>query len=332
MNWFDQSIMARRAVAKGKPGTTHQLTEAAQGQYHYTLGPNPKPVLHIQPGDIVSAETHDAFEGKLRSESDKPSELLNLPYLNPQNGPIYVEGAEKGDCLAVYIRDMKPRGPQPCGTTALITEFGGLVATGDTALLNAPLPERVKKVEIDAVTGVKWSDKITLPYQPFIGTIGVSPEIESISSLVPDYYGGNMDLPDVAPGAVIYLPVHTKGAYLYLGDCHAAQGDGELCGVAIEHPTVTTVQVDLIKDWTFKWPRLENEQFYMTIGSARPMEDATRIAYRELVRWLAAEFDFDEIDAYMLLTQAGRVRLGNMVDPKYTLGASILKSIVGQAR
>ena len=99
-----------------------------------------------------------------------------------------------------------------------------------------------------------------------------------------------------------------------------------------EHPTVTTVQVDLIKDWTFKWPRLENEQFYMTIGSARPMEDATRIAYRELVRWLAAEFDFDEIEAYMLLTQAGRVRLGNMVDPKYTLGASILKSIVGQAR
>lgn len=332
MNWFDHSIMARRAVASGKPGTTHQLTEAVQGQYHYTLGPNPKPVLHIQPGDIVSAETHDAFEGKLRSESDKPSELLNLPYLNPQNGPIYVEGAEKGDCLAVYIRDMKPRGPQPCGTTALITEFGGLVATGDTALLNEPLPERVKKVDVDAETGVKWTDKITLPYQPFIGTIGVSPEIESISSLVPDYYGGNMDLPDVAPGAVIYLPVHTEGAYLYLGDCHAAQGDGELCGVAIEHPTVTTVQVDLIKDWTFKWPRLENEQFYMTIGSARPMEDASRIAYRELVRWLAAEFDFDEIEAYMLLTQAGRVRLGNMVDPKYTLGASILKSIVGQAR
>ncbi|WP_249975951.1 acetamidase/formamidase family protein [Vreelandella olivaria] len=332
MNWFDHSIMARRAVANGKPGTTHYLTEEAQGQYHYTLGPNPRPVLHIQPGDIVSAETHDAFEGKLRSESDKPSELLNLPYLNPQNGPIYVEGAEKGDCLAVYTRDMKPRGPQPCGTTALITEFGGLVATGDTALLNTPIPERVKKVAVDADIGVKWSDKITLPYQPFIGTIGVSPEIESISSLVPDYYGGNMDLPDVAPGAVIYLPIHTKGGYLYLGDCHAAQGDGELCGVAIEHPTVTTVQVDLIKDWTFKWPRLENEQFYMTIGSARPMEDATRIAYRELVRWLAAEFDFDEIDAYMLLTQAGRVRLGNMVDPKYTLGASILKSIVGQAR
>lgn len=124
--------------------------------------------------------------------------------------------------------------------------------------------------------------KITLPYEPFIGTIGTSPEVEAISALQPDYYGGNMDLPDVGVDAVIYLPVNTKGALLYLGACHAAQGDGELCGVAIEHPTVTTVQVDLIKNWTIKWPRLETRDFIMTIGSSRPMEDAARIAYREL--------------------------------------------------
>jgi len=210
----------------------------------------------------------------------------------------------------------------------VMPEFGGLVGTGATALLNPPLPERVKKLHIDAATGTKWNDKITLPYEPFIGTIGTSPEIEAISSLVPDYYGGNMDLPDVGVGAVVYLPVNTDGALLYLGDCHAAQGDGELCGVAIEHPTVTTVQVDLIKDWTIHWPRLETAEFIMTIGSARPMEDAARIAYRELCRWMAADYGFDEIDAYMLLTQAGRVRLGNMVDPKYTLGASIKKSFL----
>lgn len=101
-----------------------------------------------------------------------------------------------------------------------------------------------------------------------------------------------------------------------------------MCGVAIEHPTVTTVQVDLIKNWTIHWPRLETKDFIMTIGSARPMEDAARIAYRELCRWMAADYGFDEIDAYMLLTQAGRVRLGNMVDPKYTLGASIKKSFL----
>ena len=89
-----------------------------------------------------------------------------------------------------------------------------------------------------------------------------------------------------------------------------------------------TLQIDVIKGWTFAWPRLETETFLMTIGSARPLEDAARIAYRELVRWMSADYGFDEIDAYMLLSQAGRVRLGNMVDPKYTIGASIKKSFL----
>ena len=324
-SWLESSYMARKGVAKGKPGATYDLNEAKQGKYHYVYGPYADPVLRIKPGDIVVAETHDAFEGKIKSESDKPSELLNVPFLNPQCGPIAVEGAEKGDALAVHIHSIKPRGTQPIGTTALITEFGGLVATGSTALLNPPLPERVKKMEVTE-QGIVFNKKITLPYEPFIGTLGVSPEIEAVTSLQPDYWGGNMDLPDVAPGAVVYFPVHHKDAYLYLGDCHATQGDGELCGVAVEMPSTTTVQVDLIKGWTIAWPRLENERFIMTIGSTRPMEDAARIAYRELIRWLVADYGFDEVEAYFLLTQAGRVRLGNMVDPKYTLGASLLKS------
>lgn len=98
--------------------------------------------------------------------------------------------------------------------------------------------------------------------------------------------------------------------------------------MALEHPTTTIVQVDLIKGWTIGWPRVENARFIMAIGSARPMEDAARIAYRELIRWLAADFGMDEIEAYMLLTQCGRLRVGNMVDPKYALGASIAKSIL----
>lgn len=237
MSWLETSIMARRGLAKGKPGKTYAITEESQGKYHYVYGPFAKPALNVDPGSVISAETHDAFEGKIKFETDKPSEILNFPFLNPQNGPIYVNGAEKGDTLAVYIKSIVPRGPQPVGTTCLITEFGGLVATGDTALLNPPLPERVKKVEVTPEGGIKWSDKLTLPYEPFIGTIGTSPEIEAITSLQPDYYGGNMDLPDVAVDAVIYLPVNAPGALLYLGDCHATQGDGELCGVALEHPT-----------------------------------------------------------------------------------------------
>jgi acetamidase/formamidase len=329
MSWHDTSIMSRKGVAGGRPGAEHSITEQTQGTYHYVYGPYAAPVLTVDPGAVIACETHDAFEGKILHETDKPTEILNFPFLNPQNGPIYVNGAEKGDCLAVRIHSIVPRGPQPRGTTCLIPEFGGLVATGATALLNAPLPERVRKLEVTVEGGVKWSDRITLPYEPFIGTIGTSPQIEAISSLVPDYYGGNMDLPDVAPDSIVYLPVNAPGALLYLGDCHAIQGDGELCGVALEHPTVTTVQVDLIKGWTLAWPRLETEKFLMTIGSARPMEDAARIAYRELIRWMVAEFGFEELDAYLLLTQCGKVRLGNMVDPKYTLGASISKAILG---
>jgi acetamidase/formamidase len=324
MSWFERSIMATRGVAQGRPGASAAITIADQGTFHYVYGPYVAPKLTVDPGAVVTVETHDAFEGKVTREDVSPSSVLNFPFLNPQTGPIYVRGAEKGDALAVKILSIKPRGPQPVGTTCLIPEFGGLVGTADTAMLNPALPERVKKVRVDE-NGVYWSDRITLPYEPFIGTIGTSPEIEAISSLQPDYHGGNMDMPDVAPGAVVYLPVNTAGALLYLGDCHAVQGDGELCGVALEIPATVEIQIDLIKGWTIGSPCIENEAFFMCVGSARPMEDATRRAYRDLVRWLAARTGMDELDAYMLLTMAGKVRLGNMVDPKYSVGASIAR-------
>jgi acetamidase/formamidase len=329
MTWLKKSIMVKKGVAKGKPGNKHTITEKEQGEYHYVYGPYANPVIHVEPGAVITVETHDAFEGKIKKTTDKPSKILNFPYLNPQNGPIYVDGAKKGDTLAVYIKSIKPRGKQPVGTTCLIPDFGGLVGTADTAMLNSPLPEKVKKLVIDK-KGVHWSKKLTLPYEPFIGTIGTSPEIEAITSLQPDYYGGNMDVPDVATDTVIYLPINKDGAYLYLGDCHAAQGDGELCGVAIEHPTTTIIQVDLIKKWTIANPRLENDRFYMSIGSGRPMEDATRRAYKDLINWMVSDWGYDKLEAYFLLTQCGRVRLGNMVDPKYSIGASINKDIISK--
>jgi acetamidase/formamidase len=139
-----------------------------------------------------------------------------------------------------------------------------------------------------------------------------------------------MDLPDIGPGATLYLPVKVEGALLYLGDGHATQGDGELCGVAIEFATTTTITVDVVKGWELTWPRLENDRFIMSIGSARPMEDAARIAYADLVQWMVSKYGFDKWDAYFLLTQAGRVRLGNMVDPAYTIGAGITKEYLGK--
>lgn len=324
MTWLDSSIMHTRGIARGKQGTTHELTEAKQGKYHYTMGPYSAPVLHIRPGDRVVVETRDAFEGAIKTEQDLPSQKLQMPFLNPQNGPIMIEGAEKGDVVAVHIEKMTPRGPQPLGTCCMIQEFGALTGTHYTATLNQPLPEIVRKIRLDEAN-VYWSDRVTLPYKPHIGTLSLSPEIDSINSLTPDNHGGNMDLPDMGPASITYLPVRSPGGRLFIGDAHACQGDGEVCGVAVEYPTTTTISVDLIKGWSIEWPRLETDEFIMAIGSARPLEDATRIAYRELVRWMAADYGFDQWDAYMMLSQCGRVRLGNFVDPKYTVGASIRK-------
>jgi amidase len=332
MGWQTDSYMFRKGIAEGKVTSEHLLTEAKQGKYHYVYGRYAEPVIRTDPGAAITVETLDAFAGRIQKETDSPSAILNYPYVNPQNGPIFVNGAMKGDTLAVLIRSIAPRGPQPVGTTIISPDFGGLVSTKDTALLHSPLPERVKKLEVTAEHGTRWNDRIVLPYEPFLGTIGTSPELEMITSLQPDYWGGNMDLPDIGPGAIIYLPVNTEGGLLYLGDAHAAQGDGELSGVAIEHASTAVIQIDLIKGWTIPMPRLELSDRYMSIGSARPMEDAARMAYRDLVRWLHSDFGFDEIDAYMLLSQCGRVRLGNMVDPKYTLGASIEKRIAGSPK
>jgi acetamidase/formamidase len=322
--------MYRRGVAKGRVHATHALTEAAQGTYHYTIGPYSQPVLQVRPGDRVVVETRDAFEGKVKTAQDLPSRVLTMPFVNPQNGPILVEGAEKGDVLAVYIESMAPRGPNPRGTCAMLPFFGALSATSMTAMLHEALPEIVRKIDVDE-DGVYWSPRVKLPYRPHIGTLSCSPEIDSINTLTPDSHGGNMDLPDMGPGSVTYLPVRTPGARLFIGDAHACQGDGEVCGTAVEYPSTTTIHVDLIKGWRIEWPRLENEHLLMCIGSARPLEDAARIAYADLVLWMEAEYGFDRWDAYMMLSQCGKVRLGNFVDPKYTVGAGVEKKYLAPA-
>ena len=111
--------MARKGVSKGKSWRTHELTEAKQGKFNYVYGPYAEPVLHIKPGDRVIAETQDAFEGAIKTVDDLPSAKLTMPFVNPQCGPIAVEGAEKGDVLCVHIESIEPRGPQPVGTSAL---------------------------------------------------------------------------------------------------------------------------------------------------------------------------------------------------------------------
>jgi amidase len=137
----------------------------------------------------------------------------------------------------------------------------------------------------------------------------------------------------VRPGNKVYLPVWNEGALFYTGDCHARQGQGELCGVALEITSRVTVSFEIIKSGGIEWPRIESEDRLMIVGSARPMEDAARIAYTELIGWLEDEYGFSRLDAYQLLTQAGGLYVGNMVDTTYSLVASIDKRYLvrGQA-
>ena len=170
MDWLKTSIMHTRGVAGGGVGTTHELTEARQGKYHFTIGPYTDPVLSIRPGDRVVVQTRDAFDSKVKTAQDLPSKVLTMPFVNPQNGPIVIEGAEKGDVLAVYIESMAPRGDNPRGTCAMIPQFGALSGTSLTALLADSLPEIVRKIDVDE-EGVYWSPRVTLPYRPHIGTL-----------------------------------------------------------------------------------------------------------------------------------------------------------------
>jgi len=224
MNWLEQSIMHTRGVARGQVRETHELSESRQGTFHYTIGPYSTPVMNIAPGDRVVVQTRDAFDGKILTEQDLPSQKLRVPFLNPQSGPIMIEGAEKGDVVAVYIESMLPRGDNPRGTCCLIPRFGALTGTEYTATLNEPLPEITRKIDVDE-DGVYWSKRVTLPYKPHIGTLSLSPEIDSINSLTPDNHGGNMDVPDMGPGSITYLPVRSAGARLFIGDAHACHVD-----------------------------------------------------------------------------------------------------------
>ncbi len=292
------------------------------GEYQYVMGPFAEPIARVKPGETVVIETIDAFGDKLTSENQKPTSILG-PYLNPQTGPIYIEDAEPGDTLVVKIEAIEAT--RDWAVSCLIPYFGGLTSTRWTAMLQSALEERVWLYKRTVSGGFAWRDRWEIPWAPFFGTIGTAPHIEAISTLAPGAHGGNMDVPDVTVGNSIHLPVHHPGALFFTGDAHAAQGQGELCGVALEISARGTFTFDLIKGQTINWPRIESPTEIMVVGSARPMEDAARIAYTELVGWMAHDYGFDPLDAYQLLSQAGGLYVGNMVDTNYSLVAKCPK-------
>jgi amidase len=295
----------------------------------YTFGGH-APVMSVKPGTIIESWTEDCYDGLVKSPTDVPSKIIPANHDNPQTGPFFIEGAEPGDVLAVRILKLEPA--LPYGISSSFPGFGALNATEYTAMLHEALPEKVWWYDVDKAKGTvrfraaKGTQTADIPMRPFLGCLGVAPARGEVRwSVTPEAYGGNMDCPEVCEGNTVYFPVNVKGALLYLGDGHLVQGDGEIIGTAVEAALDVRLKVDVIKGRSISWPRIESDTEIMTIGSYRPLEDAFRIAHKGMVDWLVADFGFDMMDAYQLLSQVGKAQVSQAVDPNYTVLARFPK-------
>jgi acetamidase/formamidase len=287
-------------------------------------------VRRIRPGDVLDVYVEDCFDGRIKSTADLPSKSIEFPFINPQTGPFFVEGAEKGDTLAIHLIDVRPA--RDWAVSAHVLFFGSLSGTRYTATLQEALPEKVWLYRVDSARNELAFDaldseyEVRLPLEPFHGTIGVAPAaFERRNVLVPEAFGGNMDTPEAKAGTTIYLGVNVDGGLFSIGDGHYRMGEGEVCGAAVEGAMNTTFTVDVIKGVFAEWPRLESDDSIMVAGSYRPLEDAFRIAHSQLVRWVVTETGLSLSDAYQLISQIATSRIANVVDPNYTIVAKVPK-------
>jgi amidase len=320
------SALAQNSPEEGKV-VQYQLDRKA---LKYTYSASYQPVARLKSGNILETTTVDCFGDAIK----KPGDTLSMaPGDNPLTGPFYIEGGEPGDTLAVKILDLQVNGNQGIG--ALAPGFGAINSTNYTPMLNPPIKEKIWFYPVDHATNTatfqaldsKYTVKI--PLHPFFGCIGVAPAGgEARSSVVPEAFGGNMDSPEASVGNTVYFPVNAPGAMLFLGDGHAAMGDGEVAGTAIEVPLRSRIQVHVIKGQKINWPRFENDEYIMTVGAYRPLDDALRIAFTELVGWIHNDYGLSEMDAYELLSKVAEIRLSEMVDPNYVVVAKVKKSFL----
>lgn len=281
------------------------------------------PAATVRSGDRVVLHTEDANVSCIAKESDLFADFDQLLTLaggcNPVTGPIYVEGAKPGDSLAVDILDIKPAFWRGVGYTALYANLGALQHC--RTCVQKPHEPRTKICRIeDGFVHFKTHDgkrTIRIPANPFIGTIGVAPKEERIASAkMGRDFCGNVDIPDIRVGSTVILPVNVEGALLSLGDVHACQGDGEITACALEVQAVVDVRVRIVRPpeaGCRSLPRLHDER---SLGVIVPLNyanytEAMQTGYTELIRIMAAEYGFDELDAYQLLNLVGEMRLGS---------------------
>ena len=297
-------------------------------QYAWTFG-GCEPVMRVRPGDVLDLFTEDAFGGKIRASGDLPSESIVYPYINPQTGPFFVEGAEPGDTLAIHLIDVQPARDWAVSTTVPL--FGALTGTKYTATLQPALPERTWRYAVDlaareviyqaldsrspsgSAPALPWDDRRRAGRRR-------GPQRARARGVRREHGHARGPRRDD-----VYLGVNVEGALFSIGDGHYTMGEGEVCGVAVEGAMNTLLTVEVIKGVFCEWPRLEDDEAIMVAGSYRPLEDAFRIAHTQLIRWICAETGLSEMDTYQLVTQASRSPIANVCDANYTIVAKMPK-------
>ena len=329
---FSVAILALVVSGLTSAAETHRYIPKKE-ELKYTFA-TAAPVLRVKPGDTIETWTESAF-----GESAGQPRALRSPDFrpNPNTGPFYIEGAEPGDTLVVRLLEVEPAAEVAYGIAG--PGFGALTKTRYSPTLDSPIPERLWSYRIDTqartveFAALDSDFKVKLPLQPFLGCLGVAPAgDEARGTIVPEFFGGNMDTPEVRAGTTVYLPVNVAGALLYLGDGHAAQGEGEIAGTAAEVAMNVRLQVEVIKGRRITTPRLEDETYIMAAGSYRPLEDAMRIASHELIQWMVEDYGLSALDSYELLSVAMESNISQLVDPSYTVVVKIKKAYLPARR
>ena len=277
-----------------------------------------EPAIRVRPKETFEVETWDASSGYFQTAADKaipgkrPGFDRSPPLVNPIAGPVFVEGAERGDTLAITIESITP---EPYSWIAVGPRRGPL---GESSRFPDCSSEYTTKI-FEHTAGpsgtmrdgtLHFSDRISWPITPFIGTIGTAPDREvSTSNDGQGDWGGNLDIRDVAPGNKILLPVWHQGGLLYLGDVHASQGDTEFTGTAAETQSTVRLQVDVIPGYRVPWMRIRKPQSIVSVYAYRPLEVAVETATINLIEWLVADYGFKAVDAYCLVSTCPDFRI-----------------------
>ena len=272
------------------------------------------PVLRIKSGATVVFECRDAFNQTIQEPTDLPINF-DMERINPATGPVYVEGAEPGDTLEIHILDIDVAKQGSC---CILPGFGYLASE---------FPEPWTKI-IPIENGMAiFSEKVKIPIDPFPGTLIVAPAEGAHGTLIPKEYGGNMDSRACTVGTTVYLPVFVEGALFGVGDVHAAQGDGEVCGTAIEIDADVTIRLVVNKTKKIKRPQYETSEYFMTTAWGETTDDAVKIALRDMIEWLVAEKGLAREEAYALCSCAVDMRISQLVDITPGVRAVLPKSI-----